>query len=183
MSESEMVRKCKEGDNNARKELYELYGRELLSLCYRYAGDRKTAEDLLHDGFLKAFTSIHSFTFKGDGSLKAWLYRIFLNTSLEHLRKKNPWKEALSLEEVRDISGEPDPDTDNLPMELMMRFVTELPDGYRTVFNLYVFEEWSHKEIGRYLGIREKSSASQFSRARKIIAGRIREALKKRDVR
>ncbi|SEF40090.1 RNA polymerase sigma factor [Parabacteroides chinchillae] len=179
MSESEVTDRCRVGDNQARKELYELYAEKMLCLCYRYAGDIDVAHDLLHDGFLKVFSSISSFTYKGEGSLRAWLSRVFANTALEYLRRKDLLRQGISLDEVYDLPNEPEPDACNLSMDILMRFVTDLPYGYRTVFNLFVFEHWSHKEIAAQLHINEKSSASQLNRARKILATRIREELKR----
>jgi len=181
MSESELIRKCKQGDNKARKELYRLYASRMLGLSFRYVGNTEIAHDLLHDGFLKVFTSIQSFNYQGEGSLSAWLYKIFLNVSLEYLRKKDVLKDGFSLDEYSDLPVEVDMDANELPMELLMNFIAELPPGYRTVFNLYVFEEWSHKEIAQYLHINEKSSTSQFYRARKLLAVRVKEALKERE--
>ena len=174
-----MTDRCRVGDNQARKELYELYAEKMLCLCYRYAGDIDVAHDLLHDGFLKVFSSISSFTYKGEGSLRAWLSRVFANTALEYLRRKDLLRQGISLDEVYDLPNEPEPDARNLSMDILMRFVTDLPYGYRTVFNLFVFEHWSHKEIAAQLHINEKSSASQLNRARKILATRIREELKR----
>lgn len=179
MSESELTDRCSAGDNLARKELYELYAGRMLRLCFRYTGDVEVAHDLLHDGFLKVFSSLSSFTVRGEGSLSAWLSRVFANTALEYLRKKDLLRDGISLDEVYDLPNEPEPQADTISMDVLMRFVTELPCGYRTVFNLFVFENWSHREIALQLHINEKSSASQLTRARKILANRIREELKK----
>lgn len=182
MDEAELANRCRVGDNQARKELYELYAERMLCLCFRYAGDMDTAHDLLHDGFLKVFSSISSYTYKGEGSLRAWLSRVFTNLSLEYLRRKDLLRQGISLDEVADLPDEAtEPDADSLSIDVLMGFVMDLPSGYRTVFNLYVFEEWSHKEIAVLLHINEKSSASQLVRARKLLATRIREQIKKRE--
>ena len=179
MTEAELTDNCKLGKNIARKELYERYAERMLCLCYRYAGERETAHDLLHDGFLRVYSSIISFTYQGEGSLRAWMSRVFTNISLEYLRKKDLLRDGLSLDEAGEIQEEKEADGRQLSMELLMRFITELPPGYRTVFNLFVFERWSHKEIAASLHINEASSASQLNRARKLLANRIREQLKK----
>jgi len=178
MSESELTDRCKNGETSACKSLYEAYAEGMLRICYRYTGNIDTAHDLLHDGFLKVFSSIASFSYKGEGSLRAWLGRIFTNTALEYLRKRDLLRTGSPLEEIENLADEPEPDATLLPIDTLMRFVTELPTGYRTVFNLYVFEGWSHKEIANKLGIHEKSSASQLNRARRLLASRIREELK-----
>ena len=136
MEEQVLAERCRQGDNLARKELYEQYAGRMLGVCLRYAGDRETAQDLMHDGFLKLFDSFDKFTWRGEGSLRAW-------------------------------------------MERVMQFISELPAGYRTVFNLFVFEDKSHKEIARLLGINEKSSASQLVRAKAALAAKVKEWMKR----
>lgn len=179
MSESELTEKCRMGDNLARKELYQLFAERMLRLCYRYTGDIDTAHDLLHDGFLKVFSSINSFTYRGEGSLQAWLSRVFTNTTLEYLRRKDLLRDGIPLETVAELPDEPEPDASSISMEVLMHFVTELSPGYRTVLNLYIFEHWSHKEIAAHLHISEMTSASQLNRARKILVTRIKEQLKR----
>lgn len=179
MTETELTDRCKTGDNLARKELYERFAERMLCLCYRYAGDEETAHDLLHDGFLKVYSSISSFTYRGEGSLRAWLSRVFTNVSLEYLRHRDLLRDGMSLDDVSDLPDEPEPDASVLSMDVLMKFVAELPPGYRTVFNLYVFERWSHKEIAHCLHINEASSASQLNRARRLLITRIKEQLKK----
>lgn len=179
MSEEELVEHCRQKDISAQKQLYELYAGVLFALCIRYSGDRETAKDILHDGFFRVFTSFNRFDYRGEGSLKAWLSRIMINTALEYIRKNGEINRVLTLDEVPDII---DPDGENedlekLPQEMLMKFVSELPAGYRTVFNLYTFEEKSHKEIAALLKINEKSSSSQLYRARAILAKRIKEYL------
>lgn len=179
MQETELIRRCQQGETIARKKLYELYGESMLSLCFRYTADRDKAHDLLHDGFLKIFFSISSFQYKGEGSLKAWMSKVFVNLSLEYLRKKDFLTRSISLEEATELTDEPEPDASPLSADQLMGFIAELPAGYRTVFNLYVLEEWSHKKIAKELNIKEKSSASQLKRARQLLATRIREELKR----
>jgi len=177
MNESELIDQCKSGKTLACKSLYEIYAEAMLRICYRYTGNMDTAHDLLHDGFLRVFTSLSSFTYKGEGSLRAWLTRVFTNVALEYLRKKDLLREGLSLEDAGNLTDETEPDASRVSIDTLMKFVAELPAGYRTVFNLYVFEEWSHREIAGKLNINEKSSASQLNRARKLLARRIREEL------
>ncbi|MDR0939661.1 MAG: sigma-70 family RNA polymerase sigma factor [Mediterranea sp.] len=177
MTEMELAERCKLGDNQARKELYERYAGRMLGICLRYAGDRDTAEDLLHDGFLRAFRYFDKFNWRGEGSLRAWMERLMANVALQYLRDKNVLSQAQPIDEVRELSDD-EPDADDIervPEEVLMKFIGELPTGYRTVLNLYIFEEKSHREIARLLGINEKSSASQFFRAKHLLAKRIKE--------
>ena len=104
---------------------------------------------------------------------------MFTNVSLEFLRHRDLLRDGMSLDDVSDLPDESEPDASVLSMEILMKFVAELPPGYRTVFNLYVFEHWSHKEIAHSLHINEASSASQLNRARRLLVARIKEELKK----
>ena len=175
--EEEIYRVCLRGDNRSRKELYNQYAGKLLAIGLRYLGDRETAEDVLHDVFIQVFGSFDKFSYRGKGSLLAWLSRIMVNTSLEHLRKAKISDEMVSIDTLQDDIVDAD-SVDLIPEEVLMRFIQELPDGYRTVFNLYTFEDKSHKEIAQLLGINERSSSSQYFRARSLLAKRINEYLK-----
>ncbi|MEL5893016.1 sigma-70 family RNA polymerase sigma factor [Bacteroides sp. GD17] len=180
MEEQVLAEHCRQGDNSARKELYERYAGRMLSVCLRYAGDRETAEDLMHDGFLKLFDSFDKFTWRGEGSLRAWMERVMVNTVLQHLRKNDVMNQASALDSVPETYDEPDSSTiDVIPQKVLMQFISELPAGYRTVFNLYVFEDKPHKEIAQILGINEKSSASQLTRAKAALATKVREWMKR----
>lgn len=179
MEELELSEQCRQGDNRARRELYERYAGRLLAICLRYVADRDTAQDLLHDGFLKIFGSFDKFTWRGEGSLRAWIERVMVNTVLQYLRKNDVISQASPLEEVPEVYDEPDADDiEMIPQSVLMQFVEELPPGYRTVFNLYTFEDKSHKEIAQLLGINEKSSASQLFRAKSALARRVKDWLK-----
>ena len=179
MEEQELAEGCRQGDNLARKELYERYGGRMLVVCLRYAGDRETAQDLMHDGFLKIFDSFDKFTWRGEGSLRAWMERVMVNTVLQYLRKNDVINQSAALDDVPETFEEPEASSmDVIPQTVLMQFISELPAGYRTVFNLYVFEEKSHKEIAQLLGINEKSSASQLTRAKASLATKVREWMK-----
>ncbi|MCF0179418.1 MAG: sigma-70 family RNA polymerase sigma factor [Bacteroidales bacterium] len=172
-SEEELIERCKSKDNAACKYLYETYAKFLFGVCLRYIIDRSTAEDLLHDGFLRIFTNIHTFSFKGEGSLKAWLYKVQQNVIFEHIRQMSQWQDIIPIEEsiLEDI---PEPETiTDIPSSVLQKMIAELPIGYRTVFNMFVIEGLSHKEIAKTLGIQEKSSSSQLFHAKKILATEI----------
>ena len=180
MEEEVLADRCRQGDSQARKELYERYAGVLLAVCLRYVGDRDTAQDLLHDGFLKLFASFGKFVWKGKGSLKAWMERVMANEALQHLRKHDVLSQAATLDDTPLAFDEPDAsDIEMIPEETLMGFIRELPTGYRTVFNLYVMEGKSHKEIAALLGINEKSSASQLARAKAALAAKVKEWVKR----
>lgn len=145
-----------------------------MAICLRYVSDRESAQDVLHDGFIRIFQSFQQFHYQGVGSLKAWMSRIMVNEALGFLRKKNQQvQQEVLMDEIPD--REEDESTEDIPQSVLMRLIRELPDGYRTVFNLYVFEEKSHKEIGTLLGITERTSSSQFYRAKTLLLKKIKE--------
>lgn len=147
----------------------------MLAVCYRYTGDMDAAHDVLHDGFIKIFTR---FTFRGECSLSTWVTRVMVTQAIDYLRRKQRFSQLVVNEErLPDVMDETEvvEKGGRLSEELLMRFVAELPDGCRTVFNLYVFEEKSHKEIAEMLHIKEHSSTSQLHRARILLAERIKE--------
>jgi len=174
MREQDIAELCKKRDRNGQKALYEGFAPRLLAICLRYTGNRAAAEDLLHDGFLKIFNSFDKYSWRGEGSLRAWTSRIMVNLSIEYLKKNKLMQ--MSPASDNDIPDEEEPQVvqvADIPQSVVMQFISELPAGYRTVFNLYVFENKSHSEIANILGINEKSSSSQLSRAKKMLAGKI----------
>jgi len=179
MNEVELTERCQAEDNEARREFYEQYAGQMFGICFRYSGDRDTAQDLLHDGFIKAYSSFNKFTYRGEGSLRAWLSRLMVNVSLDYLRKNEANRQALTLDQIPETMEEPqEEDISVIPHQVLMKFIAELPEGYRTVFNLYAIEKMSHKEIAEKLGINERTSSSQFFRAKKLLAKRINDYLR-----
>ena len=176
MIETELIERCGKGDNLARQQLYERYAGQLLAVCVRYVGDREAAKDILHDSFLKIFRSINGFTYQGEGSLKAWLHRIVVNEALGYLRQQSvSLSHEVVMDDIPDVEDSEEDDWETIPPKVILQFVQELPSGYRTVFNLYVFEEKGHKEIARLLGISEHSSSSQLSRARALLMKKVNQ--------
>ncbi len=176
MTELELIEGCRRGDNFSRRKLYELYSRKMMGICFRYTGDKFLSQDLLHDGFIKVFESISSFRYNNDGLFKGWITRIFVNLSIDYLRKNAQWKDSVSLETWNENADSiEEDDFEPIPDEVLIRFISELPSGYRTIFNLYVFEEIPHKEIAKIMGINESSSRSQLSRAKAILSEKIKK--------
>lgn len=175
-NELELIKGCREGNNSSRKELYTLYSQQMLAVCYRYTGDMDAAHDVLHDGFIKIFTK---FSFRGEASLGTWITRVMITQALDYLRRQKKTNEVFISDEqfpdVPDISETGD--YRQITEEQLLLFVAELPEGCRTVFNLYVFENRPHKEIGEILGIKEHSSTSQLHRAKFLLAKKIKEYL------
>ncbi len=139
----------------------------------RYIGDRVLAEDILQEGFITLFTRLKSF--KGEGSFEGWARKIFVTTALMDLRKKDALKMSDELDTVRGMKADLPSQNQNIGYKELLKLVMELPTGFRTVFNMYALEGYSHKEIGEMLGISETTSRTQYSRARAILQNKIKE--------
>lgn len=177
-NEIELIEGCRVGKDSARKELYTLYSKQMLAVCYRYTGDADAAHDVLHDGFIKIFTH---FSFRGECALATWVTRVMVTQSIDYLRKRQRFSQVVVNEELlpdREDETEVSDAGNELSEKVLLEFVAELPIGCRTVFNLYVFEEKSHKEIAELLHIKEHSSTSQLHRAKVLLAKRIKEYTK-----
>ncbi len=175
--EQRLVEHVKRRDRVAQGELYHRYAGQLLSVSVRYVGKAEVAEDILHDAFIKIFRAIDTFVYRGDGSLRAWMERIVINTALEWLRLQKridvvSYNDDYTLTEIETTDPTSD-DIERIPQNEILKLIAELPDGYRTVFNLYMIEGHSHREIAKELGINEKSSSSQLLRAKKLLAKKI----------
>ena len=165
-------------DRTAMKMLYDKYVGYLTAVCARYIPDDDDVKDILQEAFIKVFKSMDKFSWRGEGSLKAWLTRIVVNDSLKALRRSKPLPLTATLSEPVD---EEEPAFEEVPMDVIQGMIRKLPEGYRTVFNLFVFEDKSHKEIASLLGIKENSSASQLHHAKAMLGKWIKEYIKLRD--
>lgn len=145
----------------------------MFPICIRYAGDREVAQDILQDGFITLFTKLDDY--KGDGSFEGWARRIFVTTALMYLRKKDALKMSDELDTVRGMKADTVTQMQNLGYKELMGLIMTLPPGFRTVFNMYAIEGYSHKEIGEMLGISETTSRTQLSRARIWLQNKIKE--------
>lgn len=177
--ETTLLEQIRHGDKKAMKELYCHYSGYLNAVCSRYIACDEDVRDVLQESFIKIFSSIDKFCYKGDGSLKAWMSKIAVNESLTLLNKK----EKLAImqygsdipDTIDDNDDDEGPDTGDIPVRAIQAMIRKLPTGYRTVFNLYVFEGKSHKEIAEMLNLKESSSASQLHRAKALLAKMIQE--------
>lgn len=173
--EQALLKKISSGDISAMKEFYNNYSGYLTTVCSRYIFNVDDVKDVLQESFIKIFKSISKFTYKGVGSLKAWSSRIVVNESLKFLKEKEKLNIINSpIWDLPDI-GEEEADFEQIPASVILEMIRALPMGYRTVFNLYIFEEKSHKEIASILHITESTSASQLHRAKRILAKQINE--------
>lgn len=171
MNEQQLIEGCRKGDRRAQKELYDTYSRKMMGVCLRYVDDRETARDLLQDGFVKVFTGLDSYA--GSGSFEGWMRRIFVNCALEYLRRSDVLREATDLENTAELIHPDSSAISDLSAAELMQLVSELPTGFRTVFNMFAIEGYSHKEIGEMLGITESTSRSQYTRAKQLLQRRI----------
>ena len=166
LTENRLLENCIAGNRKSQKDLYDLYSPKMFSVCLRYSKNQMDAEDILQDGFVKLFNNLHRF--RGEGSFDGWVRRIFVNTAIEHIRRKNlntTGGEGLE----NTIADKHRNALDNLYEKDIIKTANTLSDGYRTVFNLYAVEGYSHKERAAQLGITESTSKSQFSRAKAIL--------------
>ena len=173
--ETELIIACKKQNAKAQRALYDKHASHMLGLCKRYIKGEMEAEDVMIKGFMKVFTKID--LFEGKGSFEGWMKRIMINEALGYIRKNK----SMYLEmEIEAADKEPDFDTLSTELEAMdiLKMVNGLPSGYRTIFNLYAIEGYSHKEIAELLGISENTSKSQLSRARMHLQKKLLESEK-----
>jgi len=163
----EIVEKCKQGNRQAQFELYRLYSQAMYNICLRMLKNEMDAEDLLQNSFVDVFTKLH--TFKYQSTVGAWIKRIVVNNCINYLKKRR-----LQIEELKDNHAssliEPAQEQDlgpSVSVDQIKSAMNDLPDGYRVVFTLYMFEGYDHKEIAGLLGVTEATSKSQYSRAKR----------------
>ncbi len=157
------------------QELYQRFSGKMYAVCYRYANNAEDAQDLLQEGFIKVFRNLHRF--RAEGSFEGWMRRVFVNTSIEHFRRKSIQLSSVSEKEENNLEDADISALDNLAEKDILAIIQELSPGYKTVFNLYVVEGYSHKEIGDLLGISEGTSKSQLARAKAILQKKIAQYL------
>lgn len=146
------------------REIYDQFAEEMLALCFRYLGNIMDAEEVMHNGFIKAFDNISKFVKYHENSLKFWIKKIMVNECLMFLRKKKEFK-IVAYEDIM----ENEIIESNIETEDYLSLLNKLPAGYRTVFNLYAIEGYSHKEVAEMLKISESTSRSQLTKARKLL--------------
>ncbi|MBL7724272.1 MAG: RNA polymerase sigma factor [Chitinophagaceae bacterium] len=171
ITDSDLINGCMEGDRRMQEELYRRFSPRMYAVCLRYAGNAEEAEDILQEGFIKVFKKLDSF--RSEGSFEGWVRRIFVNTAIEHFRRKR-YLMPVTEKEENTIEGKFTSVLDELGAKDIMALVQELSPGYRTVFNMYVVEGYTHKEIADMLGISEGTSKSQLSRAKVILQDMVR---------
>ncbi|OIQ31017.1 MAG: RNA polymerase subunit sigma-70 [Bacteroidetes bacterium MedPE-SWsnd-G2] len=171
MSLDQLIKKCKKQDAKAQSQVYQLFAKKLFSLCLKYSRNYAEAEDNLQDAFVTIFNKIDQFQFKG--SFEGWAKRITINTALQRYKTKGVFnivnEDQLADEEEVELEG------DDIPLDFLLEIIQNLPDKYRLVFNLYVLDDYSHKEISGLLEISTGTSKSNLSRARQILKQKVED--------
>jgi RNA polymerase sigma factor (sigma-70 family) len=171
MEEQELIKGCIAARPKAQKALFDIYAPKLYVVCLRYMKDQMRAQDVLQDTFVKIFAHIGNY--KSEGAFEGWLKKIAVNTSLDQLRKDKKLLTDVSLDDVSHKIAHQDYSVEKLMADDLLKLVQALPDGYRTVFNLFAIEGYSHQEISSQLGISESTSKTQYLRARAYLKDRI----------
>ncbi|MEQ8325245.1 MAG: RNA polymerase sigma factor [Vicingaceae bacterium] len=174
-----LVKGCIKGDRMMQKVIYERYYSNLMSICYRYARDSDEAKDLLHDGFMKIFKNLHKYNF--NGSFEGWLRRLMINSAIDHYRKNKNIFSLLDSQSEQLTDEEENHDEgiySEFNTQIILEAVQNLSPAYRTVFNLYAIEGYSHKEIAEKLNINIGTSKSNFSKAKMNLRRQLEKKLK-----
>ncbi len=167
MTDEQLIKSSIKGDRVAQKKLYEKYAGKMMGVCMRYVDNSDDASDVLQDGFIKIFEKLGSY--KHQGSFEGWIRRIFVNTALDHLRRNKNMKYAVELDGAEYLAPQMENVMSGLAAEDLLQILNKIPSGYRTVFNMYAIEGYSHKEIAEALDISVNTSKSQYSRAKSFL--------------
>ncbi|MEM9680846.1 MAG: RNA polymerase sigma factor [Bacteroidota bacterium] len=165
--DKKILKGCLRKDKSAQRQLYERYKVPMFRLCLRYAKDRAEAEDILQDGFIKVFADLGKY--RGDGALGGWIRRVILNIALQHVRKQKRQFQTIEIDQIAETSSAEEMVFSQFGARALTKMIQQLPVGYRTVFNLYVVEGYSHKEIAEQLNFTVNTSKSQLSKAKAML--------------
>ena len=165
MSEEQLVKKCLEKDTLAQKHLFDVYSKKMMGVCLRYSRDSDEAQDVLQIGFIKVFEKLDMYN--RTGSLEGWIRKIIVNTALDSIRKNKKFMNDVEIEKVDyQLHNYNEDAVDVLSAQDLLAVIQKMPVGFKTVFNMYVIEGYSHQEIADELNISVNTSKSQLSRAR-----------------
>ena len=178
-TERQLLEAIRGGERAALRRLYDRYSGYAMAIGLRYVPERDEVRDVIQDSFVRILTTISQFDYRGEGSLKSWVSRIVSNRAVDYLRQHQRFMTVDTIPDEPDITDEPD--ISGIPPDVLTAMIGRLPPNYRTVLNLYVFEQQPHREIARMLGIKESTSSSLFFRAKKLLARNIKEYLKSQE--
>jgi RNA polymerase sigma-70 factor (ECF subfamily) len=176
LSEEELIQQCLDGQADAQRQLYERYAPKLWPVCLRYAKNRMSAEDIMQEGFIRIYKYLGYY--KGEGSFEGWLRRTMVNTAINYYKKNLKQADDRNIDFVFGLKNDSVDAISEMTAEEIVSVIQTLPDGYRTIFNMFVIEGYPHKEIAKILGISENTSKSQLSRARVILQEKLRKIYK-----
>ena len=178
-TERQLLEAIRGGERAALRRLYDRYSGYAMAIGLRYVPERDEVRDVIQDSFVRILTTISQFDYRGEGSLKSWVSRIVSNRAVDYLRQHQRFMTVDTIPDEPDIADEPD--IGGIPPDVLTAMIGRLPPNYRTVLNLYVFEQQPHREIARMLGIKESTSSSLFFRAKKMLARNIKDYLKSQE--
>ena len=174
MNEEQLVSKCLERDSLAQKQLFDFYYKRMMGVCLRYAKDTEDAQDILQMGFIKVFEKLD--LYKHQGSLEGWIRKVIVNTALDNIRRNKKLMNNIELDKVDyQLYNNDENVIDSMSAEDLLQVIQAMPPGFRAVFNLFVIEGFSHKEIAEKLNISVSTSKSQFSRARVFLQKKLKQ--------
>ena len=177
-TERQLLEAINNGERAALHRLYDRYSGYAMAVALRYVPQHDEVHDVMQDSFVNILTTINGFNYRGEGSLKSWICRIVANKAIDHLRQQERFRPT---DDVPDEAEEEEPDIGKVPPDALTEMIGRLPANYRTVLNLYVFEEYSHREIAQRLGIKENTSSSIFYRAKKMLTRMMKEYIKQEE--
>ena len=173
MSDSELVSECLKGKSSAQRTLFQLHSGKMLAVSLRYMGSTMEAEEVLQESFIKVFEKLKQW--KGDGPLGGWIRIIVVNTALTRIKNNKKFRLDKNIDDAVSLSDNGEDQLEALQAEDLMKLIAQMPDGYKTVFNLFVVEGYGHKEIADLMGISESTSKTQFLKGKNWLVKRINE--------
>lgn len=177
IAEAELIKQCLKKNAEAQKKLYMTYAKKMYGVSLRFARVDGEADDILQEAFIKVFEKLH--TFRQEGSFEGWIRRIVVNTAITYVKKNNMYTKEVDMNQIGDNEIIEDDAISNLSKEDLIRMIQELPAGKRMIFNLYVYEGYSHKEIGEMLNINESTSKGQLSKAKQMLKEKLEKVKEK----
>jgi RNA polymerase sigma factor (sigma-70 family) len=164
MTDQELAQGCILGKKEAQKALFDLYAGKMMTVCRRYISDREEAKDVLQDGFVKVYERLHQW--QGSGPLGGWIRTVIVNTALTHIRAQKKWRDTVDITESEELDSGDLSGLEKMKADDVLNLIEQMPQGYKTVFNLFAIEGYGHKEIGEMLGISENTSKTQFLKSK-----------------
>lgn len=173
MSDSDLVSECLKGKSSAQGTLFQLHSGKMFAVCLRYMGSTMEAEEVLQESFIKVFEKLNQW--KGDGPLGGWIRTIVMNTALTRIKNNKKFRLDKNIDDAISLSDNGEDQMEALQAADLMKLIAQMPEGYNTVFNLFVVEGYGHKEIADLMGISESTSKTQFLKGKNWLVKRINE--------